>query len=276
MTIRDFISRPFCVSMMFVVSLAAYAHALDLPVRYLVDGKALKDAVSGTSLTFELHTDSSCSSIVQTTNQSIDAVTFVSRLKGFKPVGGTRPPKTAELNHTLNGVPGVTPLYLRVTGTGIAPIGPACQAQAAGAGAQGPAGPAGPSNAYATEDPGPITVPDGGAPGLILDLDLPAGSYLLFARVEVQNDDGLDSAVAYCHLTGPGPGGPSTADDTAMPLGTISPGHRTSLVLQAPQNCDSACTVSLSCTNNTMGPGEVAVTRAKLSAIQVGSLTEQP
>ena len=38
--------------------------AADLPVSYLVDETALKAAVAGTALTFELHTDLTCTSPV--------------------------------------------------------------------------------------------------------------------------------------------------------------------------------------------------------------------
>jgi hypothetical protein len=50
MNARSFVASVFALA-------ACAARAADLPVSYLVDDKALKDAVAGTALTFELHAD---------------------------------------------------------------------------------------------------------------------------------------------------------------------------------------------------------------------------
>ncbi len=59
-------------------------------------------------------------------------VTVISKLKRFNPSGATKPPKTDELRTTLTGVTPTSPLYLKVTGTGITSVGGDCQAQASG------------------------------------------------------------------------------------------------------------------------------------------------
>lgn len=111
------------------VSLAV---ASDLPVRYTVDDKALKGAVAGTNLTFQLFTDAACATTaVHAQVVAIENVNVVSRLKRFKAPGApTAPPKTAEMSQTLTGVSGSGNLYLKVTGTGVTPVGGACQPQA--------------------------------------------------------------------------------------------------------------------------------------------------
>jgi hypothetical protein len=116
----------------FAIALAllpASALASDAPVTYLVDAAALKNAVSGTPLTFEVHSNAACTSLLDSTLHMIDDVRLFG-LKGVKPSGGTKPPKTTEIRTTLSiSSPGH--FYLKVTGTGVTPIGGACQAQAA-------------------------------------------------------------------------------------------------------------------------------------------------
>ncbi len=109
------------------------AQAADVPVRYTIDAEVLKGAVSGTSLTFGLYTDAGCATLAASQSKTVDNV-FITPLKLFKPKGGVKPPKAAEIRTTLTGTPAVSPIYLKVTGTGIAPIGGACQVQQAGAG----------------------------------------------------------------------------------------------------------------------------------------------
>ncbi len=110
------------------------AQAADVPVRYTIDAEVLKGAVSGTSLTFGLYTDATCATLAGSQSKTVDNV-FITPLKLFKPKGGVKPPKAAEIRTTLTGAPAVSPMYLKVIGTGIAPIGGACQVQQAGAGA---------------------------------------------------------------------------------------------------------------------------------------------
>jgi hypothetical protein len=107
------------------------ARAADVPVIYEVDSVALKTAVTGTVLTFALHTDAACTSPVHAQATPIDDVRLVAVIKRFKPRGGLKPPKTAQIQTTLTGVTATGPLYLQVSGTGITPVGGACQAQSA-------------------------------------------------------------------------------------------------------------------------------------------------
>src|SRR6185436_14274091 len=110
--------------------LSGTAHALDVPARYLVNELPLKiSAVSGTNLTFELFDDSACTNLVLSSTVAIDDVRVVSRLNPLTPRRGARPPKSDELLVTLTGAPASGPLYLRVSGPGVTPIGTACQVQ---------------------------------------------------------------------------------------------------------------------------------------------------
>jgi len=112
---------------------APAAHAASLPVSYFVDEKALKEAIAGTSLTFALYDDSTCAgTAVHSENVLAENVQLVSRLKlGAAKGAEEKPPKTSELKHTLSGVTATGNLFLKVTGTGVTPVGDACQAQSA-------------------------------------------------------------------------------------------------------------------------------------------------
>jgi len=61
---------------------------------------------------------------------AVENVSVISKLKRFKARHSATPPKTAELRQTLTGVSASGNLYLKVSGTGVTPIGGACQAQA--------------------------------------------------------------------------------------------------------------------------------------------------
>jgi len=113
-----------------VATLACPASAADVPVTYTVDTTALKLAVSGTNLTFQLHTNASCTAVVHTQVLTIDATNMQSVLKRSKPKNGVKPPKTTDIRATLTGVAPAAPLYLTVSGTGVTPVGGACQVQA--------------------------------------------------------------------------------------------------------------------------------------------------
>jgi hypothetical protein len=107
------------------------ARAADVPVTYTVDSTGLKLAISGTNLTFQLYTDGGCTSLAHTQVLTVDNVSMLSVLKRSKPKNGVKPPKTTDIRATLTGVGPAAPLYLKVTGTGITPVGGACQVQAA-------------------------------------------------------------------------------------------------------------------------------------------------
>jgi len=124
--------RPFRSLLAALLALPSLARAADLPVRYTVQEKPLKTAIAGTSLTFELFRDSACTTpAVHSASVLIENVTLITKLKQLTPKGDTKLPSTDELALTLTGVTAAGNLYLKVTGTGIVPIGGACQAQAA-------------------------------------------------------------------------------------------------------------------------------------------------
>ncbi len=113
------------------LTLPLHASAADIPVSYLVDGRALKDAVAGTTFTFGLYSDSSCTTLLDSQLNLVEDLAVLG-LKRFKPSGATTPPpKTAEIRNTITGVTASGHFYLKVTGTGVTPVGGACQAQAA-------------------------------------------------------------------------------------------------------------------------------------------------
>jgi hypothetical protein len=130
--------RSFLFAAMLLMPAAV--RAADVPVTYTVDTTALKLAISGTNLTFELHTNATCTALAHTQILTVDNVSMLSVLKRSKPKNGLKPPKTTDIRATLTGVAPAAPLYAKVTGTGITPIGGACQVQAAstfGSGATG-------------------------------------------------------------------------------------------------------------------------------------------
>lgn len=136
------------------------ASAADLPLVYKVQDKPLKTAVSGTELTFDLYSDSACTSLYFSQSMLIDEVDVITKLKRFVPKAGAKPPKTDEIHAVLAGVPPLAGPYLRVSGTGVVAAGDSCQLQTSGiegpqgaAGTQGPAGPTGPQGATGAQGP---------------------------------------------------------------------------------------------------------------------------
>lgn len=110
---------------------ARTAAAADLEVAYTVQEKPLKAAVLGTPLTFGLYTDPACTSLAQAVVVNAENVSLLTKLKQMTPKNDTKLPNTVELRTTLAGVTAGGNLYLQVTGTGVTPVGGACQAQAA-------------------------------------------------------------------------------------------------------------------------------------------------
>ena len=110
---------------------ARAAAAADLEVAYTVQEKPLKAAVLGTPLTFGLYTDAACTSLAQSVVVNAENVSLLTKLKQMTPKNDTKLPNTVELRTTLAGVTAGGNLYLQVTGTGVTPVGGACQAQAA-------------------------------------------------------------------------------------------------------------------------------------------------
>jgi hypothetical protein len=127
------VCRPSLLALAVAFALNPMAvRAADIPVIYTVDAIALKAAIAGTNVTFDLYADSGCSGpIVHTETVMIEGIDIVARLKRIKQKNAPKPPKTNELRHTLTGVTSSGNLYLKVTGIGVTPINGICQAQAA-------------------------------------------------------------------------------------------------------------------------------------------------
>jgi hypothetical protein len=103
----------------------------DIRVAYTVDDKALKTAaISGTNLTFTVFSDAGCTTpIASPVVMPIDNILLIERMKRFTPKGGTKAPATDRLVQVLSGIVPNGPVFLTVTGTGVTPIGGACQFQ---------------------------------------------------------------------------------------------------------------------------------------------------
>jgi hypothetical protein len=127
-----------------VVSLAAVRPArADVQVSYLVDATAFKAAVAGTPLTFAVYNDATCTSQVGSVVVNVEKVTAIEALKLLVPKNtpkGTLPTKAVELVATLQGIAPPATAYLEVTGTGISPVGGACQLQLSSGAPSGLAG----------------------------------------------------------------------------------------------------------------------------------------
>ncbi len=135
--------RTLCVGMLALILAPIAAWAVDVPVLYVVDLSQLKtDAVAGTELTFELHTDSTCTNAVHTEIVAVEDVDLIEQIELVKVKGSPKPSKVARLNHLLIGAPLEATPFLKVTGTGILPVGEECQAQR-------PPGPITPTTFYA-------------------------------------------------------------------------------------------------------------------------------
>jgi hypothetical protein len=123
--------RPLFVVVVLLI-LPALVGGADLPVTYTVEAKPLNAAIAGTNLTFELYTDSACNGpIAHTATIPIENLDLIARIKRFTPKNAPKKPEAAELRTTVTGVAPAGGFYLKVTGTGITPVGTACQAEAA-------------------------------------------------------------------------------------------------------------------------------------------------
>ncbi|MFN8543482.1 MAG: hypothetical protein U0807_04670 [Candidatus Binatia bacterium] len=184
--------RSIVTPVLLLLSLSPVAHAADVKVSYLADAKAFKAAVAGTPLTFSLFTDASCSGTAAATQVvNAEATQVLEQLKRITPKGGTKAPATARIEHVLSGVMPVPTFYLQVTGTGVTPVGGACQLQTATVGGTTPPQPA-------------VCAPDSvraGAPCVdkyeASVWDIPAGNTVLIQKVK-------DGTATLADLTGGG------------------------------------------------------------------------
>jgi hypothetical protein len=88
-----------------LLGLSTSARAVDVPIRYTVDANALRAAVAGTALTFELHTTPACSSAILSQVVNVEDVVLIEAVKTFKVAGGRRTAQVARLNHVLTAAP---------------------------------------------------------------------------------------------------------------------------------------------------------------------------
>jgi hypothetical protein len=108
---------------------AAASFADPTPVSYRIDlAPWKKDATPSTSLGFELFSDAACTASVHS-EMVLASDLAVEQPKGVKLKGGAKLPKVGVMHGTLDAT-ATGQLWLEVTGTGVTPLGGACQAQA--------------------------------------------------------------------------------------------------------------------------------------------------
>jgi hypothetical protein len=112
----------------FALAAAAVPASADpMAAEYLVQRKALqKGTLPSTMLTFEVYSDSACTTMVDSAQVAASAV-FIEQVKGLRLRGGVAPAKAVRLVAEIDVDAGAP--FLRVTGTGIAPAGATCQLQ---------------------------------------------------------------------------------------------------------------------------------------------------
>jgi hypothetical protein len=76
-----------------------------------------------------LFTDSSCATPVATQVVDVETANLIEIIKPLKVKNGPKPPPTARIDHVMTGVTPEAAFYLTVTGTGVMPVGGACQLQ---------------------------------------------------------------------------------------------------------------------------------------------------
>jgi hypothetical protein len=103
------------------VAHAGAAHAGDVPMRYLLEERAVRTVDASATATIELFTDPGCTVDVFATTLPLGDVDLLVRVPAMSLRGAPKPTKAAELRHVLHGVPAVAPLYARITGPGGGP-----------------------------------------------------------------------------------------------------------------------------------------------------------
>ena len=112
------------------VLLPPVAFALDVPATYDVEAKALKEAVAGTPITFNLYTTDDCTgSPVTTEVVNVEDIGSIDVVKQFTPKDSPKRPVTGKIRQVITTDSGDFKYRLTVTGTGIVPVGGACQPQ---------------------------------------------------------------------------------------------------------------------------------------------------
>ncbi len=105
------------------------ALAADVRVHYLLDERSIRTVEATAEVAIGLFTDAACATTLSTTSLALADVDLLARVTPTSLGATPKAPKAAELRHTLRGVPAAAPLYARVDGAGVVPIGGACQVQ---------------------------------------------------------------------------------------------------------------------------------------------------
>jgi hypothetical protein len=105
------------------------ADAADVRVHYLLDERALRAVDASSPVQIALFTDASCTAATFAAALALGDVDLLARVATTRLRGAPKAAKSADLSHTLRNVPAAAPLYARVTGPGIVPVGSACQIQ---------------------------------------------------------------------------------------------------------------------------------------------------
>jgi hypothetical protein len=122
----------------FSLAGSAVAHAADVKVSYLVDAKVLKKgAPAGTVLTVTIFADSSCSVPLDSRTMNVESVMLIESLKPLAIKGASPGSPPARIEFEFTGASPQMQTYATVTGTGVMPIGGACQLQPAFVGGSG-------------------------------------------------------------------------------------------------------------------------------------------
>jgi hypothetical protein len=238
-----------------LVLLSRTADATDVRVSYLLETKSFKTAVAGTPLTLSLYTNAACAgSPAASVIVNSDALALIEPLKRTTPKHGTKPPDTSRVEHVMSGVTASPLFYLTVTGSGVVPVGGACQVQHAAVNG---------SDAVLPPPPPPATCAADSvqtAPGQpCVDKyeaslwDIPPGNTMLIQKVK-------DGTATLADLTGGGAtqisaaNGPSTADCSPDFPGTFPvDGHYTAPIYAAsvagvePTACITAYQAAVAC-----------------------------
>lgn len=128
-------SRLVATIALLVTTQPAFAGDLDLPIRYDVAAKPLKTgAPAGTLLTIAVHATPDCSDTPLIDGDFPIEDLQIEAVKLLAPKGAAKPPKTARLRTVIPGVPVPENMFVRVTGSGVVPVGGDCQPQEATSG----------------------------------------------------------------------------------------------------------------------------------------------
>jgi len=135
-------------------------------------------------------------------------------------------------------------------------------------GLQGQTGPTGPSDGFATAPENSAVVNLSGTPTAVKTLNLPAGKYLVFSSVLLNNND-AETEDFTCSLT---TDGDSEGNSTATVDAEAESDRQTENLLGA-ADLPSGGTATLSCTSSAASANAVG---ARLTAVRVGNLTVTP